>query len=308
MNAFILSLRDQKFGGAVTSGVLYKALPYWDVWWNDRLPDFKLLTRGQRLTVLLHGYNNGLDEGREKLVRFIGLLERKGSTDLMLAVLWPGDSWANAIGNWAGAASYPSESRDADDSADNLLTWIVLNVDESARVAFAGHSLGCRVVMRAAQRLVRDMRVKKPILDRICLMAAAIDSDSLGKDEPTSYRDVAEKADRIAVLASQEDRVLQVAYRLGDSVQSWWPFSAERSVRPLGRYGPEGGPPEVLAKLESRMADPRQDIGHSDYLPVYPIPSSPENQTRAESEQFVFEFLSRRPNPDWPAERPKPKP
>jgi len=306
MNAFLLSLRDQKFGGAVTSGVLYKALPYWDVWWNDRLPDFKLLTRGQRLTVLLHGYNNGLAEGREKLVRFIGYLEQKGSTDLMLAVLWPGDSWANAIGNWAGAASYPSESRDADDSADNLLTWLVLNVDESARVAFAGHSLGCRVVMRAAQRLVREVTVKKPILDRICLMAAAIDSDSLGKDEPTSYRDAAEKADRIAVLASQEDGVLQVAYRLGDSVRSWWPFSEERSVRPLGRYGPEDCPPDVLAKIETWMADPNENIGHSTYLPEYPSSLPPKNQTEAESEQFVFEFLNRRPKPAWPKGRPYP--
>lgn len=304
MNAFLLSLRDQQFGGAVTSGHLYRVGTPWDVSWDDRLPDFTLLTRGQRLTVFLHGYNNGLDEGRDKLVRFIGCLEQKGSTDLMLAVLWPGDSWANAIGNWAGALSYPAESRDADDSADNLLKWLVLHVHESARVAFVGHSLGCRVVMRAAQRMVRDVRVKKPILDRICLMAAAIDSDSLGKDEPTSYRDAAENADRIAVLASQEDRVLQGAYRLGDSVQSWWSFSGERSVRALGRYGPEGGPPEVLAKLESRMADPNRDIGHSDYLPPYPPSSPPAHRTKAESEQFVFEFLSRRPNPSWPAERP----
>ncbi len=304
MNAFILSLRDQKFGGAVTSGVLYKALPYWDVWWNDRLPDFTLLTRGQRLTVLLHGYNNGLDEGREKLVRFIGYLEQKGSTAPMLAVLWPGDSWSNMLGNWAGAASYPSESRDADDSADNLLTWLVLHVHESARVAFVGHSLGCRVVMRAAQRMVREVKVKKPILDRICLMAAAIDSDSLGKDESTTYRDAAEKADRIAVLASQEDRVLQVAYPAGDSFQSWWPLSGESSVRALGRYGPEGGPPEVLAKLELRMADPGRAIGHSDYLPVYPTPSPAGTQTKAESEQFVFEFLNRFPKPNWPAGRP----
>ena len=303
MNAFLLSLRDRPFGGGVTSGHLYRVGTPWDVSWDDRLPDFTLLTRGQRLTVLLHGYNNGLDEGRDKLVRFIGCLEQKGSTDLMLAVLWPGDSWANAVGNWAGALSYPSESHDADDSADNLLTWLVLHAHESARVAFVGHSLGCRVVMRAAQRMVRDVRGKKPILDRICLMAAAIDSDALGKDEPTSYRDAAENADRIAVLASQEDRVLQGAYRLGDSVQSWWPFSGERSVRALGRYGPEGGPPEVLAKLESRMADPNRDIGHSDYLPHYPPPSPPEHQTKAQSEQFVFEFLSRITNPNWPAGR-----
>jgi len=283
MNAFVLSLRDQRFGGAVTSGVLYKALPYWDVWWNDRLPDFELLTRGQRLTVLLHGYNNGLEEGREKLVRFIGFLEQKGSMDLMLAVLWPGDSWA-------GAVSYPSESHDADDSADNLLTWLVLHVHESARVAFVGHSLGCRVVMRAAQRMARDVSVKKPILDRICLMAAAIDSDSLGRDEPTSYRDATTQADRIAVLSSQEDRVLQVAYRLGDSVQSWWPFSGERSVRALGRYGPEGCSSEVLSKIESHMANPGRGIGHSDYLPQYPLPVPPQNQTTATASSLCSSF------------------
>ena len=157
MNAFILSLRDQKFGGAVTSGVLYKALPYWDVWWNDRLPDFKLLTRGQRLTVLLHGYNNGLDEGREKLVRFIGWLEQKGSTDLMLAVLWPGDSWTNALGTWAGALSYPRKVA-VPMTVPIICSRGLLHVDESARVAFVGHSLGCRVVMRAAQRMVRTLR------------------------------------------------------------------------------------------------------------------------------------------------------
>ena len=175
-----------------------------------------------------------------------------------------------------------------------------------ARVAFVGHSLGCRVAMRAAQRLVRGVRVEKPTLDRLCLMAAAIDSDSLSKDESTSYRDVAEKADRIAVLASQEDRVLQVAYRMGDSVQSWWPFSGERSVRALGRYGPEGGPPEVLAKVETWMADANQSIGHSTYLPEYPSSSPPKMKTEAESEQFVFEFLNRRPNPAWPKGRLRP--
>lgn len=135
-------------------------------------------------------------------------------------------------------------------------------------------------------------------------MAAAIDSDSLGRNEPTSYRDAATQADRIAVLSSQEDRVLQVAYRLGDSVQSWWPFSGERSVRALGRYGPEGCSPEVLAKIESHMASPGRGIGHSDYLPKYPLSVPPQNQTTADSEQFVFEFLSRLQNPNWPAERP----
>lgn len=75
-------------------------------------------------------------------------------------------------------------------------------------------------------------------------------------------------------------------------------------MRALGRYGPEGGPPEVSAKIESHMANPGRGIGHSDYLPPYPPPAVPQSHTRAESEQFVFEFLSRRQNPDWPAERP----
>ena len=296
MNAFILHLRDQNTGGPVTAGVLYRALPYWDVWWNDRLPDFTLLTRGQRLTVLLHGFNNDREEGRQKLVRFIGCLEQKGSTDLMLAVLWPGDGWA-------GPLSYPSEGRDADDTADALLTWLISNVDESACLSFVGHSLGCRVVMRAAQRMVRDVQGKKPILDRICLMAAAIDSDSLGKEGSTSYRAATEKADRLAVLASEQDGGLRWAYPMGDFTQTLL-FRGERSGWALGRRGPEGCPPEVLAKIETRMADPNLNIGHSAYLPDPDRPPPQPDCTEAKSEQFVFEFLNRLPKPNWPAERP----
>lgn len=296
MNAFVLHLRDQKTGGPVTSGVLYRALPYWDVWWNDRLPDFTQLTRANRLTVLLHGFNNDREEGREKLVHYIRILERKGLAELMLAVLWPGDGWA-------GPLSYPAEGRDADDTADALLIWLLSNVDETARVAFVGHSLGCRVVMRAAQRMIKSDKKRKPVLDRICLMAAAIDSDSLGKDGRTCYREAALNADRIGVLASEQDRVLQLAYPAGDWMQ-FMLFRKERSGWALGRRGPEGCPPEVLAKIESHMANPGRGIGHSDYLPKYPLPVPPQNQTMADSEQFVFEFLTRLPKPNWPAENP----
>ncbi len=296
MNPFVLHLRDQKTGGPVTAGVLYRVLPNWDddVWWNDRLPDFTLLTRGQRLTVLLHGFNNDREEGREKLVRFIEYLERKGSTDLMLAVLWPGDGWA-------GFLTYPFEGRDADNTADALLTWLLSNVHESARLAFVGHSLGCRVVMRAAQRMVHNIKGKKPILDRICLMAAAIDSDSLAKEGPTCYRAATVKADRIAVLASEQDSVLRWAYPMGDFIQTFL-FQGERSGWALGRGGPEGCPHELLAKIDSRMANPDRDIGHSDYLPD-PDKARPD-RTEAESEQFVFEFLNRLAKPTWPAEGP----
>lgn len=296
MNSFVLHLRDQNTGGPVTAGVLYRALPYWDVWWNDRLPDFTRLTRAQRLTVFLHGFNNDREEGREKLVRFIGILEKKGLADLMLAVLWPGDGWA-------GPLSYPAEGRDADDTADALLIWLLSNVDETARLAFVGHSLGCRVVMRAAQRMVKSDKKNKPVLDRICLMAAAIDSDSLGKDGRTCYRDAALNVDRIGVLASEQDRVLQLAYPAGDWMQLML-FRGERSGWALGRRGPEGCPPEVLAKIESRMANSAWNIGHSDYLPDPDEDPPWPDRTAAQSEQFVFEFLNRLPKPNWPAGRP----
>lgn len=292
MNAFVLHLREQEVGGPVTSGHLYRVFGDTEIDWDDRLPDFTTLTRGQRLLVLLHGYNNSLSFGRTRLVRFMNMLNAGGCNDVMLSVLWPGDGWAKAL-------TYPFEGRDADDTADALFKWIVTNVDAGARLAFVGHSLGCRVVMTTARHLAQRLRGKGPSLDRICLMAPAIDNDSLGKIGVTCFKDATLAADRIAVLASEEDLVLHYAYPLGDLLQTI--LFSERWGRALGRTGPDERKADVLAKLEAvPKADPQRDIDHGDYMDVDPnLPG----QTIAESEVFVKGFLERVPQPEWPAQR-----
>lgn len=290
MNVYVLHMRDQEVGGPVTSGRLYRVIGDTEMYWDDRVADFTVATRGQRLVVLLHGYNNSRSEGRTRLVRFMNMLGAGGSADVMLAVLWPGDGWAKAL-------SYPFEGRDADDSASTLCGWLVTNAGSGARIAFVGHSLGCRVVMNAAQRLAR--RGGSPTIDRICLMAPAIDNDSLGRVGTTCYQEATLAADRIAVLASEEDLVLQFAYPLGDLVQTV--LFGERWGRALGRAGPNESAANVLAKIEPvPKADPARDIDHGDYLDV---DEHMPGQTIAESEKFVLPFLDRVAHPEWPAQR-----
>jgi alpha-beta hydrolase superfamily lysophospholipase len=290
MSRYILSFRERKVGGSVTSGSLWRPVRDADVPWNDHLADFTADTRGNRVLVLLHGYNNDYDEGRLRLTRYMDMLAEGGYSGVMLATLWPGDGWAKAL-------TYPFEGRDADDTADALFKWVTCHVDASARISFVAHSLGSRVAMHTAQQLVH-WRVG-PALDRLCLMAPAIDNDSLGRVGTTCYRDATLAADRIAILASEEDLVLRLAYPLGDLAQTV--LYGERWGRALGRTGPIEREPAVVARIEAvPKSSPTRDIDHGDYLDVDVTHPS---QTIAESEKFVSAFLEKVLNPVWPAER-----
>ena len=109
-----------------------------------------------------------LDEG-VKLGAVYWMLEQKGSTDLMLAVLaWrPGQR----AGNWAGA-QLSSESRDADDGAIIMLAGLCSAVHESAQVAFVVHDRLPRGRTRH-NAAVRTLLSKRSWI-RICLIAAAL--------------------------------------------------------------------------------------------------------------------------------------
>jgi esterase/lipase superfamily enzyme len=293
---FILSLRDQEMGGAVTSGHLYRVTD--DGRLMDGEADLQEFTRitcagTQRLLVFLHGFNNTYDAGRRSLTQYMDLMAAGGIEHVMLAVLWPGDGWAKAL-------SYPFEGHDADDSARALCRWLTINVDRNARVSFIAHSLGCRVAMEAAQRLVWSGG--GPRLDRICLLAPAIDNDSLGKICAAGYRDATLAAERVAVLASREDRVLRFSYPLGDLAQTF--LYGERWGKALGRTGPDERDAEVLAKIEPvPKADASRNIDHHDYLGLAQEDTPPH--TRSESEKFALQFFQPADKTAWPATQPK---
>jgi pimeloyl-ACP methyl ester carboxylesterase len=289
MNTYILDFRNQEVGGAVTSGHLYRVENGVDIDWDAHLAEFTAATHGKRLLVLVHGYNNSRSFGRERLIRFGNMLAAGGCGDIILAVLWPGDGWAKAL-------TYPFEGRDADDSADALSKWLSINAAFNTRIAFVGHSLGCRVVMNTAQQIARHGGLT---LDRICLMAPAIDNDSLGRLGVTCYQEATLATDRIAVLASEEDLVLHFAYPLGDLAQTI--LYGERWGSALGRSGPVENEPRIVSRIEPvPKALPARDIDHGDYLDVdHGTPS----QTIAESEKFVLQFFDRVQPPLWPAQR-----
>lgn len=289
MNGYLLDFRISKVGGAVSAGELYRLEGEGEI----RIADasaFRFATRGELVLLLIHGYNVDRETGRLTLSRYMHMLAAGGFTGTMVAVLWPGDGWAKAL-------TYPFEGRDADDSADALYSWLVTYAAASARIAFAAHSLGCRVAMRAACRLAGSSR--GPMLDRICLMAAALDNDSLGCKHRSGYRSGTLAADRIAVLASEQDEVLRFAYPLGDVWETW--LFRGRSGAALGRTGPKERDTDVLARIEPVPLSRRErQIDHGDYLPSI---GEPSERTAAETEAFVLAFLDRQRGPVWPPQR-----
>ena len=290
MNRYLLSFRERPRGGAVTSGSLWLPEGAADIPWDDHLADITTATQGSDVLFLIHGYNNDYEAGRVRLVRYMGMLADAGYQGVQIACLWPGDGAAKAL-------TYPFEGRDADDTADAMARWIALHVDRGARVSFVAHSLGSRVAMRTAQNLARASA--GPALDRICLMAPAIDNDSLGRIDTTCYQEATLAADRIAVLASEEDMVLRFAYPLGDLVQTI--LFGERWGRALGRTGPREQEAAILARLQPVPKSRRErDIDHGDYLDV---DDARPHETIAESEKFVKDFLERAARPEWPAQR-----
>lgn len=294
MSQFILDLRQRDVGGPVTTGSLYLWIDGVQVPWESNIADFTALTRGARVVVLLHGYNVDRPQGRAALTRYMAFLEKLGIVDNMLSVLWPGDGWAKAL-------TYPFEGRDADDAAHALHRWLRDFVDRSARISFVAHSLGCRVAMSTAQLFSQQPVDTRPALDRICLMAGAIDNDSLGKTGEFCFREGTLGSERVAVLASLDDEVLRYAYPIGDLAQTI--LFGERYGRALGRTGPNEHDAVITAKIGPALqATMNDDVDHGDYLGAQKPPPGGEIETTiARSEAFVAAFLSGTADPKWPA-------
>lgn len=156
MIGFVLDLRSAPRGGAVVPARLTPPSPTLDT-----------LRRCTDIVFLVHGFNVDRADGTVELGAFGAQLTALGP-GAAVAVLWPGDSII-------GPLSYPFETSKADDSAVELATFIGDNLPQRPRISFIGHSLGCRVVMET----VRQLWIMNVPVAQVCLMAAAIDNDSL---------------------------------------------------------------------------------------------------------------------------------
>src|SRR3989344_2861170 len=199
---YLLDFRGACIGGPVVSGRIVQVggLPV-PLGTED---DLRLESK---VTFLLHGYNVTRQEGRESLLRLANHLPSV-TGGAIVAVLWPGDHWVRAI-------SYPFEGNDADDSAAELARYIDRIIRRGTELFFVSHSLGARVVMGTVNRLTgTDYQIRQ-----ICLMAPAIDDFSLA--HPDEYQIGTVAAERVAVLASKRDKILRLAYPIGDLLQAF---------------------------------------------------------------------------------------
>ena len=244
MLSFVLDLRSHPVGGAVVPACL--SLP---------TPTLGQLQACTDVVFLVHGFNVDRADGTGELMAFGKQLAALGD-GAAVAVLWPGDSVI-------GPLSYPFETNKADDSAVELATFIGDQLPQAPRISFVGHSLGCRVVMET----VRQLWIKNTPVSQVCLMAAAIDNDSLGIS--VEYQRAAQFAARTGVLHSPCDTVLKDAYPIGNLISAFL-HAASTTNAALGYSGPLSiasehiqTPPEVQAVgIPSSTG-----VNHGDYLP-----------------------------------------
>jgi len=115
--------------------------------------------------------------------------------------------------------------------------------------------------METVKRLMRQ----KYHVQQVCLMAAAIDDDSLSI--PRVYRAAAGAARRVAVLASREDRVLKWAYPVGDLLQAF-AFWRDSPGLALGYHGPRShGADHVPVQVYAEQIPDSRKSDHGDYIP-----------------------------------------
>lgn len=218
----VLSFRTATVGGAVSRGTCFRGglrLSVDDPQWRN----------ARRLVYLLHGFNVDGEEGTRKLDNLAGLLGAGGldERDVVFSVLWPGDA------KWIGPLAYPSQESDADRTATRLSERIRA-IRPTGEVHFVAHSLGCRVALETMKQLSGS----EVNLASATLGAAAVDADALGRDD--RYRRGVEMTNRLHVVRSERDRVLRLAFPVGDLLARIG--SRGYTSRALGYSGPKPAP------------------------------------------------------------------
>ena len=228
--------------------------------------------RGKHVLLATHGFNVDQKDGTKSLSRWEQRLTLPPGT-VFIGVLWAGDAWVPVV-------NYPFEGDDATQSGKLLAPFLSRNFSEASSLAFVSHSLGARMVLETISGLNRRVR-------RLVLMAGAIDDTCL-QDE---YKDAAASVDDISVLASRCDRVLAIAFPIGNFLGGIVSRGHPYSRAALGREGPAR---VDLANLRSGWQIPSEwKYGHGDYFPekagtgmphpvdippAQPVPSTPKDR------------------------------
>jgi len=186
--------------------------------------------------VLVHGFNNHAGEAaaayfgfrKSQYEQYPELADRV-LEDWFGDGYWPGDAdWPGPL-DWLDALVYPIAVKTAE-KCGAILAAAIQRMPNIERVDFAGHSLGCRVVLEAADVL----RATGPAIGRICLMAAAVPDEMVepgGRFDELLWR-LVDAGVKIHVMHSDKDTVLRFAFPPGQAL------AGEASLRALGLNGP----------------------------------------------------------------------
>jgi hypothetical protein len=214
------------------------------------LPLNDLLTaiRGQHVLIVSHGFNVDRADGIASLSNWAGLLQLP-TYAVFIGILWPGDSV------WAHGLDYPDEPRIADEAGALIANFIDENFAQAASLSFASHSLGARVALSTISQMSLPVR-------RLTLMAGAIDDNCLNSE----FQATATKIGAISALSSNKDKVLSMAFPLGNffagiiaAGHPWWRAA-------IGHCGPvKQWPANFQAPFE--IPD-NWNYQHGDYLHI----------------------------------------
>jgi esterase/lipase superfamily enzyme len=243
-------------------------------------PSMDRLHECPSVVFLVHGFNVSRSDGAAELGNLSALLPAAGA-GAVVAVLWPGDSML-------GPVSYSFETNKADDSAVEPAKFIGDNLPQRPTISFIAHSLGSRVVMQTVQQL----KIMGVPVNQVCLMAGAIDNDSLAGE--AAYVAAAQYADRVAVLYSPSDTVLQYAYPAGNALSAFMHWTATSNAA-LGFTGPQAPPAAVSAipsQVEATGILKAAAVNHSDYIPNASGPPSAKQLAAARYANMVLSGAS----------------
>ena len=213
---------------------------------------------GKHLVLVTHGFNVTSSNGTVALKGWKQLASLKEPC-VFVGLLWPGDSLFLPV------LDYPVEASVAMQSAALLAKFLMTNASAVTAISMVSHSLGARVVLETANRLA-----PRPI-NTLVLMAGAIEDNCLAAE----YSDIPKTVQRIRLVASRRDLVLEYAFPLGNPIGELIARGHPYFRQALGREGAYPAPTDCADFQHWQIPDAPNDwkYGHGDYMPHKPIPA-----------------------------------
>lgn len=223
--------------------------------------DRRALAVAANIVLLLHGYNNTMEDAEEA---YAGFHARQAELDptgrytlgrTFVHVFWPGDA------KWSIASFffYPWSIAQAKRTAKLLAEYLAgLYAGQAPRIDIVAHSMGCRLALEMLRTL--DEHASTLGVARVVCMAGAVPTFKLDDDgRQESLRPGFDQVLREGArsLWSGSDQVLSLAFPLGQSVA---PGDEGSGPTALGHeFWVNANVPLALGQDENRLA------GHSDY-------------------------------------------